>query len=42
MLKFAAFARVAPIIDEWVKATPSGRETLAAYRREIASQRATR
>jgi TRAP-type C4-dicarboxylate transport system substrate-binding protein len=30
-------ARVAPIIDEWVKATPNGAETLAAYRREIAS-----
>jgi TRAP-type C4-dicarboxylate transport system substrate-binding protein len=30
-------ARVLPIIDEWVKATPSGGEVLAAYRREVAA-----
>jgi TRAP-type C4-dicarboxylate transport system substrate-binding protein len=32
-------ARVTPIIDEWVKATAGGAETLAAYRRELAAQR---
>jgi len=29
-------ARVSPMIDEWVKATPRGAEVLAAYRREVA------
>ena len=33
-------ARVAPITDEWVKATPGGDKVLAAYRQEIAAQRA--
>jgi TRAP-type C4-dicarboxylate transport system substrate-binding protein len=30
-------ARVAPMIDEWVKATTHGAETLAAYRKEVAA-----
>jgi hypothetical protein len=29
-------ARVQPIVDEWVKATPNGAKVLAAYRAEIA------
>ena len=33
-------ARVAPVTDEWVKATPNGAAVLAAYREEIAKVRA--
>ena len=30
-------ARVSPIVEDWVKATPRGAEILAAYRREVAT-----
>lgn len=33
-------ARVAPVVDAWVKATPNGAAVLAAYREEIAKVRA--
>ncbi len=33
-------ARVAPVIDAWVKATPDGANVLAAFRKEIADIRA--